>query len=455
MKTATPQTPRDASKEISALIETLHQTEQRLEQLTGGEVDSVVDRAGQTILLRHAQERLRLNESARQVAILSALPASIALLDSRGNILTTNEAWQQFGRANAAHRAGHDVGVNYLAVCDKARGDNAREASRAAAGIRAVLDGKEITFALEYPCHSPAERRWFMMTVTPLAGDTSKGAVVMHLNITERKLAALQLLESERRFSDLLGNVELVSTMLDREARITYCNDYLLRLTGWTREEVIGKNWWDIFMPRDLTELKDAVFAQLLDNQPSALHHENDIVTRSGERRLIRWNNSLLRSGDGDVTGMASIGEDITERTQAVNKLAANESLLRQFIRHAPAAIAMLDTQMRYIQASDRWMQDYKLVDHDIVGKSPYAVVPEVAQRWKDVHRRVLAGAIERCDEDPFLRADGSTDWLQWEARPWYQSKDEVGGILFFTQIITERKKADARIAHLNRVLLC
>lgn len=189
MKTVKSQPPGDSSEEIAALIETLHSTSQRLEQLTGGQVDSVANRTtGQTFLLQHAQERLRLNESARQAATLSALPASIALLDHQGMILSVNTAWLQFGRANAAHNPGHDVGINYLAVCDKVRGDDAAEVSQAAAGIRAVLNGKTNSFTLEYPCHSPTERRWFLMTVTPLAG-ASKGAVVMHLNITERKLA--------------------------------------------------------------------------------------------------------------------------------------------------------------------------------------------------------------------------------------------------------------------------
>ena len=188
MKTAAPQPPRDSSEEIATLIEVLHKTGQRLEQLTGGEVDSVANRTGQTFLLQHAQERLRLNESARQAAILNALPASIALLDSQGKILSVNADWQRFGWANGAHDPQHDIGVNYLTICDQARGDDAAEASQAAAGIRAVLDGKVSTYALEYPCHSPVVQRWFLMTMTPLPG-SSKGAVVMHLNITERKLA--------------------------------------------------------------------------------------------------------------------------------------------------------------------------------------------------------------------------------------------------------------------------
>ncbi|MGK2952320.1 MAG: PAS domain-containing protein [Thiobacillus sp.] len=135
MKTVTPQPPGDSSEEIAALIELLHKTGQRLEQLTGGEVDSVANRTGQPFLLQHAQERLRLNEAVREAAILNALPANIALLDTQGLIVLVNEAWRRFGDANAAHGPGHEVGINYLAVCDKAEGEDAFEAQQAKEGF--------------------------------------------------------------------------------------------------------------------------------------------------------------------------------------------------------------------------------------------------------------------------------------------------------------------------------
>jgi PAS domain S-box-containing protein len=143
--------------------------------------------------------------------------------------------------------------------------------------------------------------------------------------------------ESERQFSDMLHNLELVSMMLDREARITYCNDYLLRLTGWQLEEVIGRSWPELFLPSDVVDELRGVFAALLADQEVAWHHENEIVTRSGTRLLIRWNNSLLRSASGDVIGTASIGEDITERRrseaaleQAHKELIGADSLARK-----------------------------------------------------------------------------------------------------------------------------
>src|SRR3989344_2196218 len=126
--------------------------------------------------------------------------------------------------------------------------------------------------------------------------------------------------ESDRRFNDMLDKVEMISLMLDCEGRITYCNDYLLRLTGWEREEIAGRNWFDMFVPPEMGNVR-SVFADVLADRPSAWHYDNEILTRSGERRLVHWNNTVLRSVGGQVTGVAALGEDITERREAERKI--------------------------------------------------------------------------------------------------------------------------------------
>jgi PAS domain S-box-containing protein len=120
-----------------------------------------------------------------------------------------------------------------------------------------------------------------------------------------------------------------------------------------------------------------------------------------------------------------------------------NEALLRLFIKHTPAAIAMFDTEMRYLQVSDRFLKDYNLEGQDLIGKSHYDVFPNLPERWKEAHRRILAGAVERCDEDPYVAADGSPGWLQWESLPWRRANGEIGGLILFTQVITERKRSE------------
>ena len=123
-----------------------------------------------------------------------------------------------------------------------------------------------------------------------------------------------------------------------------------------------------------------------------------------------------------------------------------SEEIFKLFIKHTPAAVAMFDTNMRYILASPRWLNDYGLVGQDIIGRSHYEIFPEIPDRWKEIHQRCLAGAIEKCEEDPFPRLDGRTDWVRWEVRPWYQSNNEIGGIVMFTEVITERKAAEEKI---------
>jgi PAS domain S-box-containing protein len=123
--------------------------------------------------------------------------------------------------------------------------------------------------------------------------------------------------------------------------------------------------------------------------------------------------------------------------------LTNDQALLRLFIKHTPAAIAMFDTDMRYLQVSDRFLTDYDLEGQDLIGRSHYEVFPDLPVRWREAHQRILAGAIERCDEDPYITADGTTGWLQWESLPWRKVDGEIGGLILFTQVITARKRAE------------
>lgn len=130
-----------------------------------------------------------------------------------------------------------------------------------------------------------------------------------------------------------------------------------------------------------------------------------------------------------------------------------SDQRLQLFIRHAPAAIAMFDTNMCYVATSQRWLTDYGLDGQHLIGRSHYDVFPEIPERWKDVHRRCLAGAVERADEDLFMRSDGSQQWLRWEIRPWRTDPNVIGGIIIFTEDITVHKQADEKLRTVNMTL--
>ena len=91
-------------------------------------------------------------------------------------------------------------------------------------------------------------------------------------------------------------------------------------------------------------------------------------------------------------------------------------------------------------------MADFKLGDRDLRGVSHYDVFPEIPESWKQAHRRGLAGEVLSSDADRFARADGSEQWIRWEIRPWRNAEGKVGGIVIFSEEITERKKAEAAL---------
>ncbi len=153
-----------------------------------GNLVSIVGTVQDITERKRAEEALR--ESQRfSLATIDALSAHICVLDETGRIVTVNQAWRAFASANPPLCANIAEGANYLAVCDAATGQDAEDAAAFAAGIREVMRGEKEKFSLEYPCHSPHEKRWFIGHVTRFAGVGPTYVVVSHENITERKRA--------------------------------------------------------------------------------------------------------------------------------------------------------------------------------------------------------------------------------------------------------------------------
>ena len=130
----------------------------------------------------------RLRAGARRAAFLDALPEHAAIVERSGTIVAANKAWKRFAKDNGAEPGNVSEGANYLGVCDVARGEQVEYARSFAEGLRAVLSGKEERFVLEYPCHSPTERRWFVGSVGRLADGDAPLALVAHENVTSRNV---------------------------------------------------------------------------------------------------------------------------------------------------------------------------------------------------------------------------------------------------------------------------
>ena len=138
---------------------------------------------------------------------------------------------------------------------------------------------------------------------------------------------------------------------------------------------------------------------------------------------------------------------DITKRKQVEVALREGEEILRLFVEHSSASISMLDNDMRYMVVSPRRLSDYDFRGQNIIGRSHYEIFPETPQHRRDIHKRCLAGATEHCDEEPFAHADGRSGWVKWEICPWHKADGGIGGIIIFSELITERKQAELKVA--------
>ncbi|HJV66903.1 MAG TPA: CheR family methyltransferase [Geomonas sp.] len=137
------------------------------------------------------------------------------------------------------------------------------------------------------------------------------------------------------------------------------------------------------------------------------------------------------------------LARSLGERDLLMQSLEESDKRLQLFIEHAPAALAMFDNEMRYLTVSRRWLNVYGLEGRELIGRCHYEVFPEIGDSWRRAHRRGLAGEVLRSDGDRFERQDGSVQWIRWEIRPWHDLAGRIGGILIFSDDITELKKAE------------
>ncbi len=145
------------------------------------------------------------------------------------------------------------------------------------------------------------------------------------------------------------------------------------------------------------------------------------------------------------------------ERSLSEASLREAQQRTRMFLEDAPVAVAMLDRDMRYLLASRRWMQDFGLGSQLIEGRAHAEIFPESADLWGRLHEGCLKGEVQTLDEEAVIRADRRLEWMRLEMRPWYERPDVIGGSIVFSEVITDKKLAQASLmeseAHLRAVV--
>lgn len=289
-----------------------------------------------------------------------------------------------------------------------------------------------------------SEQRWMKKDGTPV--DIEMNTRLLEGNkylaiardITERKHNEEAIRESEKKYRNIFENIQDVSYQTTFSGTILDMSPSVINHLGYQRDELIGTSVYKLYYkPADREKLLIH-----LREKGSLKDYEVRFVNSDGQLVYVSLNAGIINDEKGNPIHIDGMFRNITERKRMESLLVEQKEQLSLFIEHSPASLAMFDNEMRYLATSRRWISDYNLTGQQLIGKTHYEIFPEISQKWKDIHQRCLAGAIEKNEEDYFIRADGSKEWLKWEIRPWHKANGEIQGIIMLTEVITDRKRA-------------
>ncbi len=325
--------------------------------------------------IRNAQATIESNHRALedalvvQQAILNALPPSVCVLDEDGWIVEVNKSWREFGASNGLSSAFYGVGYNYLEISKNATGVEAETSYRVADAISDIIAGKLDFFATEYPCDSQNEKRWFKVFASPLNSEAKKGAVIVHVDISDRKAAEDRLAESEQQYRRIVETAQEGVWMLDDQLRATFVNEKMCEILEYTREEIIGKHNYDF----QVTPKLDRIIERMeLRKKRIDEPHETVYVTKSGRLVTCLVSPTGIFDKDGNFGGMLAMVTDITERKIAEVKLADSEAQYRRIVEIAQEGIWLMDAELRTTFVNQKVCEMLEYSKDEIVGHFNY-----------------------------------------------------------------------------------
>lgn len=384
-------------------------------------------------------------------SVLDALAAQVAVLDGDGTIVAVNEAWKRFGRANGCSDENCYVGWNYLSVLEAARNDpTCPSAEPVLAGINHVMRGGTDDFEVEYPCHSPAGLRWFVMNVTRAVGNAGARFVVAHSDITARKQSELALERTERLLRTVLETLPVGVWIMDAAGRIVEGNPAGRQI--WAGARYVGpekfgeyKGWWlDSGKP---IEPDQWAAARAIRNGEVSIDEEIEIECFDGTRKIILNSAMPLRDGEGRISGAIIVNQDITARKRGEAALQETSSRLQTLFDILPVGVSIVNANRQIIQMngalerllrlnSGTYAEQVRERSYIHRDGSPFSPSDFPSGRARDEHRAVEA------DEIGVRLEDGETIWVNVSAAPLPDSSD----VVIVTADITERIRTEEEL---------
>ncbi|MBN1898039.1 MAG: PAS domain S-box protein [Spirochaetes bacterium] len=265
--------------------------------------------------------------------------------------------------------------------------------------------------------------------------------------LTKKKKEKEQIISQAKKAQQYLDVAGVIFVVLDRDGKVSLINKKGCQILGYKEEEIIGKNWFNYFLPKKSSGNTKRVFNKLIKGQiEPAEYYENPVLTKQGEERIILWHNTVLRDDQGRVTSTLSSGEDITQRKQSEELLKESEEKYRLLVESISDGVYVFDRQWRYVLVNEAAVRMLQISRKKLIGIKLTDLFPEIENSvFFEAYRYVMKNRRERVIEDELVFPDGRKGYYEVRIYP------VTVGITCIATDITQRKILQDQLVHAEK----
>lgn len=294
--------------------------------------------------------------------------------------------------------------------------------------------------------------QWGITIFSLLALFLFYGFIVIYVLYHQRRTAEYLALSEKKQSQLFFNTVETMIIALDCQGRVTSINRKGCEMLGYTANELIGKNWFTTCLPKALQQEVSDIFKAIFEGDLSASkHHENDVLTHSGERRCIAWHNTFITDRHGQITGALCAGDDITESKQAQEALRESEKRFRLLVE------GIGQEYLIYRRGYDGVFYYTSPAIEYFSGKTTkqamglkwwelFEVTPTTREKLEGFLNALVLGEVIETSEVSYMHPDKSIRTLEITERPETADHGESLAVLGIARDITERKKSEEEL---------
>ncbi len=389
-----------------------------------------------------ANEKLKESRKFLQKS-LDSIPANIAVIDEDGEILKINERWKEFAEKEGLGWNDYGIGHNYLEISKGSEGMSSEGSDEVYEGIKSIIEGKKEVFRHEYPCHSPDEKRWFLLTASSFEIDGEVRVIISHSNITEKKLAEENLKESRSRLKRSQEVAKVGSWEIDLETEQLTWSDETYRIFGLLPDEPMDyQKFLDMIHPEDRDYVDDEWNNALGEGEYDVEHR----IIADEDVKWVREKADIKFDEEGDPERVIGSVQDITDRKKLREELKQNKEELETILESVPAMIWYKDTKNNLVRVNRAAAEITGYSPEEIEGKSAEIIYPEKAEDYYEDDLEVIESGEPKLGIIEEMETESGKKWVITHKVPYRDAEGEILGVIVLSVDITKRKEYEEKL---------